>query len=247
MIVRLAALLLALPLSLMAQQSPRGGDGYLFKRPFGTLSIRAGAARPNASGSVFSLADSLLTLSPNRYAGFAVTVESSMLVGDRGEVVLGVSVNNRKVGSEYRDWTDSKDLPIEQSTRFNRVPVSIGYKWNLRPSGRTVSRLAWVPNGFVPYVAAGGGAMWWSFRQEGDFVDFQTANLEVFRSVLQDRGWAPLAYAATGAAWHVTPSMAVTGEARFDASRSSLGGSFDGFRNIGLSGVGVTAGVQLRY
>jgi hypothetical protein len=232
---------------LLGAQSARGGDGYLFRRPTGTFSLRAGATRPNATGGIFDFASGLLTLSPSRYAGFSAAGEASVALGQQAELVFGISVNRRKVPSEYRDWTDNRDRPIEQSTNLDRLPISMGLKWNLRPTGRSLGRLAWVPNRLVPYVAAGGGAMQWRFRQEGDFVDFQSPAREVFRSTLQDRGWAALGYAATGVAWNVRPDLAVTGEARYDISRAPLRGDFDGFQHIGLSGVGLTAGLMFRY
>lgn len=244
-----------LPVSLPAQA--RGGDGYLFRRPMGSLSIRAGAARPNASGSVFDFVSGLLMprgssntnagLGPADYSSFSGALEASVNLTPRAELVLGAATSRRRVDSEYRKWVDNNDKPIEQMTRFSRTPISLGLKWNLTPAGRSISRLVWVPNRFVPYVAAGGGVMQWRFQQEGDFVDFQSRTLDVFKSTLQDKGWAPMAYAATGVSWNLNPSVAVTGEARYDMASAPLRGSFSGFNSIGLSGVGLTAGFQVRY
>ncbi len=249
------ALLVALPTVLHAQA--RGGDGYLFRRPVGSLSIRAGAARPNASGGVYDFVSGLLMprgssdtktgLRPGDYTSFSGSVEANFGLSARSEVVVGAAVSQRRIDSEYRAWVDNNDKPIEQMTRLARVPVSVGLKWNLNTPGRAVSKLVWVPNRFVPYVAAGGGAMYWKFRQEGDFVDFQSNTLDVFKSKLQDKGWTPMAYAAAGLSWNVNPAVAITSEARYDAASAKLRGDFSGFDKISLSGVGVSAGVQLRY
>jgi|APMI01.1.fsa_nt_gi hypothetical protein len=249
------ALLVLLPVAASAQSG--GGDGYLFKRPVGSVSIRAGATRPNASGGVFDFASNLLMprgstntsagLSPSDYTSFASSIEASFGLTNRSELVLGAAFSRRRVDSEYRAWVDNNDKPIEQLTRLTRTPVTVGLKWNLVPSGRAISRLVWVPNRFVPYVAAGGGAMWWRFRQEGDFVDFQSNTLDVFKSTLQDKGWAPTAYGAAGASWLLHPALSLNAEVRYDAASAPLRGDFDGFKRIGLSGVGVSAGVQLRY
>jgi hypothetical protein len=249
------ALLVALPVTLSAQA--RGGDGYLFKRPLGSLTIRAGAARPNANGSVFDFVSGLLMprgstntnagLSPSDYSAFSGSLEAAFNLTPRAELVVGAAMSRRRVDSEYRKWVDNNDKPIEQMTRFSRTPLTVGLKWNLAPAGRAVSRLVWVPNRLVPYVAAGGGMMQWRFQQEGDFVDFQTNTLDVFKSTLQDKGWAPMAYAATGLSWSINPSLAVTGEARYDMASAPLRGSFSGFDKISLSGVGLSAGFQVRY
>jgi hypothetical protein len=249
------ALLVVLPATLSAQA--RGGDGYLFRRPIGSLTVRAGAARPNANGSVFDFVSGLLMprgssntnagLSPGDYTAFSGAVEAAFGLTSRAELVLGVASSRRRVDSEYRKWVDNNDQPIEQMTRFSRTPITLGLKWNLAPSGRSVSRLVWVPNRLVPYVAAGGGFMQWRFQQEGDFVDFQSKNFDVFKSTLQDKGWAPMGYAAAGLSWSMNSSVAVTGEARYDMASAPLRGSFSGFNSIGLSGVGLTAGFQVRY
>ena len=39
-----------------------------------------------------------------------------------------------------------------------------------------ISRLAWIPRTFMPYVGAGGGYGTYEFRQNGDFVDFDNGN-----------------------------------------------------------------------
>lgn len=249
------ALLVVLPATLPAQA--RGGDGFLFKRPIGSLTVRAGAARPNASGSVFDFVSGLLMprgssntnvgLGPSDYTGFSGTLEAAFGLTARSELVLGVGTSRRKVDSEYKKWVDNNDKPIEQMTRFSRTPITLGLKWNLTPPGRAVSRLVWVPNRVVPYVAAGAGVMQWRFQQEGDFVDFQSTALDVFKSTLQDKGWTPMGYAAAGLSWNLNPSVALTGEARYDAASAPLRGSFSGFDKIGLSGVGLTAGFQVRY
>lgn len=234
-----------------------GGDGYLFRSPVGSLSIRAGATRPNASGGVFDFVSGLLMprgssdtksgLGPNDYATVLGSAEAAFALSPRSELVVGAAMSRRRVDSEYRNWVDNNDRPIEQTTQLARMPLSVGLRWNLLPAGRAISRLAWVPNRFVPYVAAGGGAMWWRFRQEGDFVDFQAASLDVFRSTLQDKGWAPMLYGAAGASWSLSPAFALTGEVRYDAASAPLRGDFQGFDNIGLSGIAVSAGLQLRY
>lgn len=226
---------------------PRGGDGYLFKRPIGSVSLRIGAARPNATGSVFDFAADQLTLGPNNYVGLAYAGDFAFNLSPRAELVVGVGVNKRRLGSAYRDWVDNNDKEIEQQTRFDRVPISVGLRWNLLPAGRAVSRLAWVPNKVVPYVAAGGGTMYWRFRQEGDFVDFADNTKPVFRAIIEDNGWTAAGYAATGLTLGLGTITSLNTEVRYDIARAPLRGDFEGFSNIGLSGVGVTAGLSFRF
>ncbi len=66
----------------------------------------------------------------------------------------------------------------------------------LADPGRSIGRFAWIPNRFAPYVGAGGGAMWYRFRQEGDFIDFDT--LKVFPDTFDSDGWTPTVHGVRG-------------------------------------------------
>jgi len=97
----------------------------------------------------------------------------------------------------------------------------------------------------TPYVAAGGGITWYQFRQSGDFVDYKT--LDVFGSTLESSQWAPSAYGAVGVDYALSARMALTGEARYDASSARMSSDFSGFNRIDLSGAVVTVGLTVRY
>ena len=220
---------------------------YLLGRPKATLTLRIGAARPNASNGVFAFADSLLTLGPDSYLGANFGGDIGVPITQRLELQFSASSATRRVQSEYRDFVDNRDLPIEQSTQLRRTPLSMGVRYNLTPAGRNVSRLAWIPARVVPYVAAGGGAMYYRFRQNGDFVDFRSNNLDVFSARLEAKGWAPLAYASSGVTWAILPSVALNTELRYDHSSTPMRGDFTGFDKTSLSGVALNTGLQFRF
>ena len=227
---------------------------YMLGRPRATLTLRAGAARPNASDGVFAFTSDLLgprgsqrPLNGNDYVGVSFGGDIGVPLTQRLELQFSASTVSRRVQSEYRNFVDNRDLPIEQATRLRRTPLSLGMRFNLVPAGRSVSRLAWVPTKIIPYVAAGAGAMNYRFRQEGDFVDFRAANLDVFAANLEAKGWAPLAYGATGVTWAMLPAVAINTELRYDHSRAPLQGDFTGFDRTALSGIGLTSGLQFRF
>lgn len=232
-----------IPAALSAQS--RGGDGYLFRRPSATLSIRAGAGQPSANSDVFDFVSKDLTVGRSDFLGAAFMADISVPLSQRLELQFSGGTSGRRANSEYRGFVDNNDLPIEQQTTFRRVPLAVGLKWNLLPAGRQISRLAWVPSRIVPYVAAGGGTMYYQFRQSGDFIDFETN--DVFSSKLTSSGWGALGYGAAGATFNVNRSVGLITELRYDVSNASLGGDFGGFDPISLSGVGVTAGLQFRF
>ncbi len=237
---------IALPLHVSSAQT-RSSNDYLLGRPRVSLNVRIGADRPLASDGVFAFAQEQLTLNPNDYTALNFGADLGVPLTQRLELQFSTSSAGRRVQSEYRDLIGSDDLPIEQSTRLRRMPVSAGVRYNLVPAGRVVSRLAWVPAKVVPYVSAGGGAMWYRFQQQGEFVDYRSPRLDVFRANLEASGWAPLAYAATGFTWTTRPAVSLNTELRYDHSRAPMRGDFTGFDNTALSGVALTTGVQFRF
>lgn len=242
---RVAVLLLAAFASPAVLSAQYTGNGYLFGRPTASLSIRGGVASPSANSEVFSFAAKQLTLNKGDFGSGTLGLEFGINLTNRTSLQFGTSGMAKTVGSEFRNWTDNKDHPIEQRTELRRHTVTTGLRYFLVSPGRTVSRLVWVPSRFAPYVAAGGGAMWYRFKQSGDFVDFQT--LDVFPSTLNSSSWTPMAYAAAGMDYSLTPSLMLTTEARYDAARASMSRAFEGFNRIDLSGLTATVGLSVRF
>ena len=97
-----------------------------------------------------------------------------------------------------------------------------------------------MPRKVVPYVGAGGGAMWFQVRQSGDFVDY--VDLSVFTDVFESSGWAPTAHAFGGVDVRVLRRAYVTFDARYTWASGSLGPDWIDFDPIDLSGLRLSAG-----
>jgi len=229
----------------VSQAQPRGGRGYLFEAPRGSVTLRLGASSPQAAGSVFDFVSRQLTVDRGDYRGAAIAADINIAHSPRIETLLSFASASRRVGSEYRNFVDNDDQPIEQATSFRRTPLTAGVRLNLVSSGRRVGRLAWVPTAVVPWVAAGGGVTNYRFQQNGDFIDFRTN--DVFTSTLTSSGWAPTAFGAAGVSWRVRPSIALLSELRYEMAHAPLSRDFDGFDRIDLSALGVTAGLQFHF
>ena len=225
-------------------QLPAAGDGFLFREPNLTLTVRGGLGHATAGSDIFSFTTEQLTVGRGDFSGFSGGADVGIRVAPRIDVVLGAAYTGRTTASEFRDWVDDDDLPIEQTTRFERVPVTASLKAYLLPRGRSIGRFAWLPARVAPFLGAGGGAMWYRFRQEGDFVDFETR--EVFSDRLESTGWAPTVQALGGADLSLSPRVALTGEARYGWARANLDSAFDEFDPIDLSGFSATLGITIR-
>jgi opacity protein-like surface antigen len=222
------------------------GDGFLFKSPRGSFSIHGGYALARAGSDIFSEATSQLTLDKRDFSSLSVGGDISYAMTPRFDLVFGVDYSGAKKDSEFRDWVDNNDQPIEQSTDFKRLPLTVSLKYYIRDRGRAVSQYAWIPSRYSPYVGVGGGALWYRFRQRGDFVDFQ--DLDVFYAELQSSGWTPTGHAMAGVDYTLGPWIALTAEGRYSLGKASLDREeYEGFEKIDLSGFAGTVGFKVRF
>lgn len=220
------------------------GRGFSFRRPSAALTLRGGYALASAGSDVFSFSTEQLTIDRADFSSGALGGDVSVWVSSRVDLSLSVMYSGRNLPSEFRDWVDQDDLPIEQNTRFVRVPVSASLRWYLTPRGRSIGRLAWIPARYSLYVGAGGGLMWYKYEQSGDFVDFET--LQVFFDRFASTGTAPMIQGLAGLEYTINPVLALSTEVRYQRAEARLGRDFVGFDRIDLSGVTATLGLTLR-
>jgi hypothetical protein len=242
-ILNCALALLLLSASSAAAQGT--GRGFLFRAPNGSVSLRTGYDRATAGSDLFTFVTDQLTVNPNDFNAVAFAFDVDYRLTPRVDAVFGVGSSRTKTRSEFRNWVDNKRQPIEQSTEFQRVPITAAVKAYLRPPGQSIGHFAWVPARFAPYVGAGGGAMWYRFQQQGDFIAFDT--LKVFTDTFDSNGWTPTVHALGGVEISLASRLAIATEARYEWAKARLGRDFSGFDRIDLSGISFTSGVIIRY
>lgn len=223
-----------------------GGDGFLFSVPRGSLSVRVGMNNPTARSDLFDFTTDTLTLNRSDFAAVSAAIDFSFATQVRFlDAFVSVGYAGSKAPSEFRNWVDLNDQPIEQTTMFQRLPITAGVKAYLAPRGREIGHFAWVPSRIAPYVGAGAGLMWYRFRQEGDFVDFQT--LDVFGAKFESDGWGPIVQGMAGVDVTVTPRMSLTADARYVHSDARVSGDFSGFDKLDLSALTTSLGLTFRF
>jgi len=235
---------LALPTAGAAQQ--RQHD-FLFRTPKASLSLRVGYARPTASSEIFDFTSDQLTVNRSDYASATWGGELAIRVTPRMDVAFDMSYAKSRILSEFRDWVDNNDLPIQQTTEFKRVPVTAGLKYYLTDRGRSIGRFAWIPRDWAPFVGAGAGWVWYNFAQDGDFVDFDTPELEIFADRYLSEGRAPTVHLFGGADWSLSPNFFLTAEGRYTWAKAEMSQDFVGFDRMDLSGFQATAGISVRF
>ena len=224
------------------------GKGFLFNKPSGSFSLRGGWAYALAGSDIFDETTSQLTLSKNDFSSLTFGGDISWFASPKFDLVFDGEFARTSKGSEMRDWVDNNDQPIEQTTKYRRVPLTVGMRYYLTDRGHSVSNFAYIPSKYATYVGAGAGAMYYRFAQDGDFVDFQSQNLAVRRLTLESSGWAPMAHGMAGFDYSLGPWLALNTEARYQWARAELDPQvFEGFEKIDLSGFSGTVGFKVRF
>ena len=221
------------------------GDGFLFKPPSGTFTIRGGLDRANAGSDIFAFVTDQLTVARSDFRAGTIAFDVAVRLKPRAQLAFSLGVAQSTTPSEFRRWEDNNNQPIQQTTTFMRAPLTASLKMYLAGPGRAIGHFAWIPSRYAPYVGAGGGVMWYRFRQAGDFIDFSTT--KVFSDVFDSTGWTPTAQGFVGTDVSLTPRFALTGEIRYQFAKAGLGRDYAGFSRIDLSGFAATGGVSIRY
>jgi hypothetical protein len=224
-----------------------GGDGFLFDRPAASLTLRGGFSRANAESEIFEFTTSLLTLDRADFDAIHFGGELAIWLNSQVDLVIGADHAQARRNSEFDGFVDNNEMPIQQQTRFERTPVTLGLKGYLVPRGRSIGQFAWVPARVAPYVGLAAGAMHYRFRQQGDFIDFEDPEMEVFTDTFESSGWTATAHGAFGIDFMLNPRMALTTEARYGWAEAEMSQDFIGFDRIDLSGISGSVGLTFRF
>jgi hypothetical protein len=226
------------------RQVDRSAD-FLFGRPNMSIGIRGSWVFASAGSDFFDFVTRQLTLEKEHFNSPAFAADVAYGLTSRLQVEGGVELTRMERGSEYRDFVDNNLLPIEQTTSLNTTHIIAGVRYALAPRGREVSRLVWVPSKIVPYVGAGAGAVYYQFRQYGDFVDF--VDNSVFYESFKSAGWAPTAHVFGGVDVQIYRGLYATVQGRFTKGAGDLGSDFIDFDPLDLSGFRMSGGINILF
>jgi hypothetical protein len=248
--VVLAAFLGAVPDAAAQAPAPSSGrPDFLFGRRDGSIAVRGGWVLARAGSDVFAFVRDRLTVEKNDFNTAAIASDYGLALSPRIDAVIGLDFNRAKVASEYRRLVDNNRLPIEQTTTLQELNLTGAVRFALRPRGREISRLAWIPNTVVPYAGAGGGILRYDFKQDGDFVDEGLAgpNQPIFSDVFQATGWTPSAHVFGGVDLKLYHRWYLTLDGRYVWAAGDLGRDFERFDPIDLAGFRVGAGINMLF
>lgn len=235
----------AAPAAGQAPAAPRPAPDFLFSPPDGSVALRGSWLFASAGSDWYDFVTNHLTLDQDDFNAPGFGFDLSVAVAPRLDIQFGLDYSNARVSSEYRDFVDNNRLPITQQTRLRELNLSGNIKVALTERGREVSRFAWVPRRFVPYVGGGGGVLWFDVNQTGDFVDF--VDFSVFTDVFRSRGWTPSAQLFGGVDVRVFKRLYLMFDGRYLWAAGELGRDWIDFDPIDLAGFRLSGGINVVF
>jgi hypothetical protein len=237
-----------------AQVQPAPPD-FLLGRPKGMIGIRGGLFVASAGSDFFSDMTRFLTLEKSDFRTGSFSTELAVSLSPRLDIVAGMDLNRISKPSEDREFdeqlSNGTKVPIQQTTELSQTNFGVSAKFSLLPRGQSVSRLAWIPRTFVPYVGAGAGYGKYSLRQNGDFTDYGDPNFRgdetVFSDTFRSEGWAPLFQAFGGTDIQIFRRLVVSLEGRYSWQSGDLSNDYIGYEPIDLGGFRFGGGIHFAF
>jgi hypothetical protein len=225
--------------------TPDRSADFLFGRPKASIGIRGSWVFAAAGSDIFDFVTRHLTLDKKDFDSPGFAVDVGFAITPRTDIQVGLELNRVSRQSEYRDYVDNLFEPIQQTTTLNATHIVGSVRYALMPKGREVGRLAWIPSRWVPYAGAGAGVIYWQFKQNGDFVDFQ--DLSVFGDAFRSDGWTPTMHVYGGVDVKLYRALYGTVQARYTKASGGLSSDFIDFDPIDLSGFRLSAGINVLF
>jgi len=194
-----------------------------------TLRFRGGLFQPDGDSKYWNDAKELFTGDASDLEDAIVGIDYERdLTGDgRLSLLFSGSAYEGQDDREDRFFEDQLGNPIVHTVTLDLATFTAGLKLNL------------IPNGAVqPYVGAGGGYYVWSLEERGDFV-FDDS---IFSETFKDDGATLGYYFMAGVAIPFNENWGVFAEGRWHKADDELGGDFEDFGKLDLSGREFSAG-----
>ena len=243
------------------QQQPNvvvpSSPDFLLGRPHASIGVRGNWLMATAGSDIYDFVSEHLTIEKSDFNTATFATDLAIYATPRLDIVAGFEAADSEIPSAYRGYSETVSgsattIPIQQVTELNQMHFTGSVKFGLLPRGKQISRLAWIPRTFVPYVGAGAGVTRYTFRQTGDFVDFATENqaagtFRIFTDVFQSEGWAPSLHAFGGTDIMVFKRLYLTLEGRYTSVYAELDQDFIDFEPMDLSGFRFGAGINFVF
>jgi outer membrane protein W len=206
------------------------------------LDLRIGGFFPRGEETLFNDDRDLYLVGKSDFYGVYGGAEYNTVLTKNVELGLSLEGYSRSVDTSYRDYTRPGGSEIQQTLKFQMVPLGLTVRF-VPTSKRTK---------VAPYVGGGIDCVFYKYEEYGDFIDFFDPDLAIYNDYFKDSGAAFGAHAVAGVRVYLNRDIAIVGEGRYQWAKADMNEDFapnaSGLVNtIDLSGPSFTVGVHVRF
>lgn len=200
-----------------------------------SIAFRLGHFSPSPQGSLWLENVETFDIGLDDFDSISGGVEIALELNEFLDFAVGVDGYSETVVSNYRRYVRDDGSEIFQELRLSVAPITAGLRF--LPAGKF--------RFLIPYVAGGVGLYPYEYREEGEFIDFETFDL--FGAAFFDDGLGTGLYAAAGIEVPVTRRFTVFGEFRRHWVWAEHHEDFAGFGDFELDLRQIQFGINIRF
>lgn len=156
------------------------------------------------------------------------------------DVSVGYSSSSGDVSASYLDFTYDDGREIEHGASLRTTEMTVAAKF----------RLARAPARFRPYLLAGASGTFYRYREDGEFINFDTS--DIYFDSYEERSFLPGFFAGVGTDFRAIQApdgrqVDLFGEFRYARSQGDHQDDFDGFGGLTIGRTGGLFGVRIRF
>lgn len=200
------------------------------------LDLRAGAFFPRADSNIFDDTEELFGAQKDDWIGFTGGVEYSIRVARQLELGFHVDYYGKTLDTFYVDFTRPNGQDIFQTLELDTLPTGATLRFVVNPRRGALT----------PYFGVGADAVFYEYKQYGDFIDFFDDGLPVRSDFFVDEGTAFGFHVTAGVRIPLGDDFSLVAEGKYLWAKTDMGEDFR-LNEIDLSGPSATLGINLRF
>lgn len=171
------------------------------------------------------------------FEDFVFDADFLYFISGRTALLLSVGGWEGEQTQSYRDFVDQQGREITHLTRLDQAWLDVGVAFHL------LARRA----ALMPYLGGGGSLVSYELEENGDFIDFSSQSLPVFRDAFFTSGDAFGYFLLAGVEVPIGQRFGLFAEARWRRADDELDEDFAGLGTVDLSGRSVGVGLSVSF
>ncbi|MCP4217431.1 MAG: hypothetical protein GY765_22500 [bacterium] len=219
-----------------------------FSLQAGSLNLKIGSFFPAMESDLWETNLENLAFDKQDMRGLYLGAEFEFFLGRYASFTLEAGHYDRELNTVYRDVEYEDGTPLYHDLSLRIMSMEAGIKFYLTGHSRSGNRrgkrrYSDDSGSFKPYIGGGVGLYAWKYMQGGDFLDYE--DYSVSEGQADTETYTPGFNAKVGFVYRFQRSLGIALEAKYTYLKGDLSSLFEGFEKFDLSGLTVTAGLNL--